>query len=134
MSHKSILVAGIACFVSLHASHAAEPALPSRMAEVPQNGEIRLTDYGYRNWGPELVRYRTNPTQFPQRKSVLRLSMRALMLCGMLTFSNVSIRTYSPGCRVSCLKLISLTWGVFRWVIPSELSDSSVYILSSLRS
>ena len=71
MSHKSILVAGIACFVSLHASHAAEPALPSRMAEVPNDGVIRFIDYGYRNWGPELVRYRIDPKQFPQRKSEL---------------------------------------------------------------
>ena len=71
MSRKKYLIAAIACFVSLHASHAAEPALPSRMAEVPRNGEIRLTEYGYRNWGPELVRYRVDSKQFPQRKSVL---------------------------------------------------------------
>ncbi len=71
MSHNSILVRAVACFVSYYASHAAEPALPTRKAEVPQNGEIRLTEYGYRNWGPELVRYRIDPKQFPQRNNVL---------------------------------------------------------------
>jgi hypothetical protein len=46
-------------------------SIPNRMAEVPRNGELRPTEYGYRNDGPELVRYRIDPRRFPPRKSVL---------------------------------------------------------------
>jgi hypothetical protein len=40
-------------------------------AAVPEDGTIRLTDYGCRDWGPERVRYRLDTTQFPPGKLAL---------------------------------------------------------------
>ena len=71
MNNPSQYITTLTFLASLGSSLGAELSLPNRMPEVPRNGEIRLTEYGYRNWGPELVRYRIDPKQFPQRKSVL---------------------------------------------------------------
>ncbi len=38
---------------------------------VPENGKICLTDYGYRDWGPELVHYQVDTGLFPPSKLVL---------------------------------------------------------------
>lgn len=35
----------------------------AQQAPLPPDGEIKLVDHGYRNWGPELVRYRLTPDQ-----------------------------------------------------------------------
>ena len=40
-------------------------------AAVPDNGRIAITDYGYRDWGPELVHYRVDTARFPPGKLVL---------------------------------------------------------------
>ena len=37
--------------------------LPVR-ATVPADGKITITDYGYRDWGPELVNYTVDPARF----------------------------------------------------------------------
>jgi len=71
MSHTHQVITALAFLASLCCSLGAELSPPHRMAEVPRNGEIRLTEYGYRNWGPELVRYRIDAKQFPRRRSVL---------------------------------------------------------------
>ncbi|HUW34417.1 MAG TPA: hypothetical protein VM223_22650 [Planctomycetota bacterium] len=42
-----------------------------QMAAVPDDGVIRLADYGYRDWGPELVRYRIDAGRFQPGKLVL---------------------------------------------------------------
>lgn len=41
------------------------------MAAVPADGVIRLTEYGYRDWGPELLHYRLDAKQAPAGKLVL---------------------------------------------------------------
>ena len=38
---------------------------------VPEHGKICITDYGYRDWGPELVHYQLDTWQFPPGKLVL---------------------------------------------------------------
>ena len=38
---------------------------------VPKDGRIRITDYGYRDWGPELVHYRLDTQRFPPGRLVL---------------------------------------------------------------
>lgn len=40
-------------------------------AEVPADGRISVTDYGYRDWGPELVHYRVDLKRFQPDKVVL---------------------------------------------------------------
>ena len=37
---------------------------PMKMAVVPADGRITLTDYGYRDWGPELVQYKVDADKF----------------------------------------------------------------------
>jgi len=46
----------------LGAIHAAMAGIedPMAPAEVPADGRISVTDYGYRDWGPELVHYRVD--------------------------------------------------------------------------
>lgn len=34
-------------------------------SSVPRDGMIRIADYGYRDWGPELVHYELDPSVFP---------------------------------------------------------------------
>lgn len=40
-------------------------------AAVPADGAIRLAEYGYRDWGPELLRYRVDTKSFPPGKVTL---------------------------------------------------------------
>ena len=50
----------------------AEPANdPMRRAEVPADGRISIADYGYRDWGPELVNYTADRARFQPGKVVL---------------------------------------------------------------
>ena len=44
---------------------------PLRRAAVPDDGRITLTDYGYRDWGPELLEYRVDTKRFPPGRLVL---------------------------------------------------------------
>ncbi|MGB2819602.1 MAG: hypothetical protein WBF17_01370, partial [Phycisphaerae bacterium] len=44
---------------------------PLRRAAVPDNGRITVTDYGYRQWGPELVHYTLDTTRFRPGRLVL---------------------------------------------------------------
>ena len=46
------------------AAHAAPPADPIAMRAVPASGNITITDYGLRDWGPEPVHYRLDPEAF----------------------------------------------------------------------
>jgi len=41
------------------------------LAQVPADGRITLTDYGYRNWGPEVVRYPIDTRKFPPGRLAL---------------------------------------------------------------
>jgi len=57
----------------------AMPALCGSRAAVPDNGTITLTDYGYRHWGPELVRYRLDTRRFvPGRLELVDSNGRAV--------------------------------------------------------
>jgi hypothetical protein len=40
------------------------PVDPMARACVPADGKIIITDYGYRDWGPELVNYTVDPARF----------------------------------------------------------------------
>ena len=42
----------------------ARSATPPTRAGVPADGRIAITDYGYRDWGPELVNYTVDPARF----------------------------------------------------------------------
>ncbi len=45
---------------------------PIKRKRVPANGKITITDYGYRDWGPELVHYTLNTKRFrPGRLALL---------------------------------------------------------------
>jgi hypothetical protein len=53
------------------AGNGAEPPAGSTRAFVPADGVIRLTDYGYRDWGPEILRYQIDAKKFPAGKLAL---------------------------------------------------------------
>jgi hypothetical protein len=59
-------------------------------AAVPADGVIRLTDYGYRDWGPELVHYTLDTKRFPAKKLALLDKDGKAVPCqvndGMLSF------------------------------------------------
>ncbi len=44
---------------------------PLQRAAVPADGQMNLVDYGYRNWGPELVQYRVDTAKFKPGALVL---------------------------------------------------------------
>jgi len=49
----------------------AESLDPMVRAGVPADGKLTLADYGYRDWGPELVQYTADPTRFNPARVVL---------------------------------------------------------------
>jgi len=50
----------------------AEAGAPPQPRAVPPDGKIAITDYGYRDWGPELVHYTVDPNVFRPGDAVLR--------------------------------------------------------------
>lgn len=50
---------------------AAGAANPAGRASVPADGRITITDYGYRDWGPELVQYTVDTDRFDPDRVVL---------------------------------------------------------------
>jgi hypothetical protein len=66
---SSVLICVLSCLIAVSRPAAAGTELP--MAAVPGDGVIRLTDYGHRDWGPEVLRYRVDTSRFRQGKLVL---------------------------------------------------------------
>ena len=66
---SSVLICVLSCLIAVSRPAAAGTELP--MAAVPGDGVIRLTDYGHRDWGPEVLRYRVDTSRFRQGKPVL---------------------------------------------------------------
>ncbi|MHB9134757.1 MAG: hypothetical protein ACYDBB_27115 [Armatimonadota bacterium] len=60
---KTLLAAGVA-LACCAAGALAAPADPVARALVPANGKMSITEYGYRDWGPELVEYTVDATKF----------------------------------------------------------------------
>jgi hypothetical protein len=66
---SSVLICVLSWLIAVSRPAAAGTELP--MAAVPGDGVIRLTDYGHRDWGPEVLRYRVDTSRFRQGKPVL---------------------------------------------------------------
>jgi len=71
MSNPSPYITTLTFLASLAPASERNCHCPIACRKCPGMAKFRLTEYGYRNWGPELVRYRIDPNQFPQRNSVL---------------------------------------------------------------
>lgn len=56
-------------------------ANPPGRASVPADGRITITDYGYRDWGPELVQYTVNTDRFKPDRVVLIDSQASRVPC-----------------------------------------------------
>ncbi len=52
------------CFIGLLAALALPFAGEDALPEVPSDGVIRLTDHGFRDWGPELLHYSLDTSKF----------------------------------------------------------------------
>ncbi len=65
----ALLPSALALLVAAGAPAAAEDTMTRRA--VPADGRIALTDYGYRDWWPELVHYALDTTRFRAGKLVL---------------------------------------------------------------
>jgi hypothetical protein len=64
-----VLCCLLTCFFAVPSASAAGTELP--MATVPGDGVIRLTDYGHRDWGPQVLHYRVDTSRFRPGKLVL---------------------------------------------------------------
>jgi len=69
MSHLALKVAAVCCV--LVSCAATTPAAGPQYRSVPDDGKITLTDYGCRDWGPDLVHYTVDPGRFKPGKVVL---------------------------------------------------------------
>jgi opacity protein-like surface antigen len=70
MCRRSIdILAGMTLACGLCAAAQAADAISP--ASVPADGKITITDYGYRDWGPELVQYTLDPARIQPRNVVL---------------------------------------------------------------
>ena len=65
-------------------------ALAAAPRAVPADGRIVMQDYGYRDWGPELVHFTVDPAKFATGKCVLKDAAGKEIPCqtddGLLTF------------------------------------------------
>ena len=59
--HSGWFVVSMLLLVTCGGCAAAQMADPTARARVPADGKITITDYGYRDWGPELVNYTVDP-------------------------------------------------------------------------
>ena len=88
MGDLAIVLLILASMCILQAIAAEEQPVPH--SAVPDDGIIRLVDYGYRNWGPELVQYTVDPKVFKPGEVVLRNAAGAEVPCqidgGVLSF------------------------------------------------
>jgi hypothetical protein len=64
-----VLSSVLACFLVSPRPTAAGTELV--MAAVPGDGVIRLTDYGHKGWGPEVLHYRVDTSRFHPGEPVL---------------------------------------------------------------
>jgi len=71
MKTACLTALGLVLAISMATDSRAQQPGRIPMAAVPDDGNIRLTDYGYRDWGPELVRYRVDTERFVPGKLVL---------------------------------------------------------------
>ena len=79
MNHLAIALVICASLAACQAQ-AADSKLPARKS-VPNDGVIRLTDYGFRDWGPELVHYTVDTKAFKPGEVVLRDEAGAEVPC-----------------------------------------------------
>ena len=62
--HGGWFIASMLLLMACGGCAAAQAANPTARARVPADGKITITEYGYRDWGPELVNYTVDPARF----------------------------------------------------------------------